>query len=271
MTESNILQGAHAILAASIVLGAILISLSLVYSGTNISNELAKIRISSASSPPPSDSKQAPSPSDNLPKVPQQPTDSTPPSGQGVVLTYDAMKSLLPKAAATLGSKDAKVIMFEFSDYQCPFCRRHFNFVYPDIKKNYIDTGKVLLAFFDYPLSFHPAAFPSAKAARCAGEQGKYWEAHDAIFTGQGTGGSTVQYSEEQLKEWISKLPGLNVSAFNSCFSSNKYDSYINENAALGQSLGIFGTPGFIINGKIISGAYPYETFDSAIKESLGS
>lgn len=85
-----------------------------------------------------------------------------------------------------LGNQNAKVTMIEFSDYQCPFCERHFTQAESQIKKDYIDTGKVKMYYRDFPLSqIHPGAQKAAEAARCAGDQGKYWEYHDLLFQNQ--------------------------------------------------------------------------------------
>lgn len=82
-----------------------------------------------------------------------------------------------------LGDPNAKVTLVEFSDFECPFCIRHFNQTYPDLKKEYIDTGKVKLVFKNFVLNFHPNAQKAHEAYECAGEQGKYWEMHDKIFS----------------------------------------------------------------------------------------
>lgn len=87
---------------------------------------------------------------------------------------------------AVLGNPNAPVTVIEFSDYECPFCKRFYDQTLGQIKKEYIDTGKVKFIYRDYPLSFHPGAEPAAQAANCAGEQGKYWEMHDKIFQAQG-------------------------------------------------------------------------------------
>ena len=85
-----------------------------------------------------------------------------------------------------LGNANAPVTIIEFSDYQCPFCFSFWKQTLPQIKKDYIDTGKVKFVYRDFPLNIHAMAEPSARAANCAGEQGKYWEYHDKIFGEQG-------------------------------------------------------------------------------------
>ena len=82
----------------------------------------------------------------------------------------------------SLGRPDAPVTLVEFGDYQCPFCKQFHTTAYSDLKKNYIDTGKVRFVSRDLPLEFHPFALRAAEAARCAGDQGKYWEMRDALY-----------------------------------------------------------------------------------------
>ena len=95
-----------------------------------------------------------------------------------------------------LGNPKAKVRIIEFSDFQCPFCRKFWEESFAEIKKDYIDTGKVMMVFRDFPLDFHPAATPSAQGGGCAQEQGKFWEYHDKLFIEQGNKGSgTITYT----------------------------------------------------------------------------
>ena len=84
------------------------------------------------------------------------------------------------------GDKNARVTVVEFSDFECPFCRRYFTETYPQLKKEYVDTGKVVMYYRHYPLPFHPLASPFAIASECANDQGKFWEFHDKIFQSQG-------------------------------------------------------------------------------------
>lgn len=161
------------------------------------------------------------------------------------------------------GEEDAPVTLFEFSDYQCPFCGRHFAQTLPSIEQNYIKTGKVKLVFKDFPLdNLHPEATPAALAARCAGDQGKYWEMHDILYTNQ-AGLSTSAY-----KQWAVQL-GLDATEFNNCLDTRKHLSAVRSNLAEGQQAGISGTPGFVIGGKTISGACPFSTFQQALTAEL--
>ena len=161
------------------------------------------------------------------------------------------------------GEEDAPVTMIEFSDFQCPFCGRFFTQTLPLIEEQYLKTGKVKFVYKDFPLeSIHPMALPAALAARCAGEQGKFWEYHDIIFENQ------ALLSDSSLKQWASDL-GLNTGDFNSCLDSQKYLSEIRKDLQEGEAAGIRGTPGFLINGQLISGAQPFNVFQQAIESQL--
>jgi len=163
---------------------------------------------------------------------------------------------------AVLGNKDAPVTMVEFSDYECPFCGRHFTETYPQIKKDYIDTGKAKLVFRDFPLSFHQNAQKAAEAAECAGEQGKYYEMHDKLYSNQ------QALDIASLKIYAQQI-GLNTAKFNDCLDSGKMAAEIKKDQTDGQSYGVQGTPAFFINGKLVSGAQPFSVFKQAIDAEI--
>ncbi len=168
-----------------------------------------------------------------------------------------------------LGDRSAPVKIIEFSDFQCPFCRRFWREAIPSIKKDFIDTGKAVLVFRDFPLGIHPAAHISSQAAQCANEQGKFWEMHDKIFAEQdkkGTG--TVEYGLNELKKWASEI-GLETSKFNQCLDSGKYKSEVDKDFNDGSAAGVTGTPSVFINGKLVVGAQPYSAFKQIIEEEL--
>ena len=170
-----------------------------------------------------------------------------------------------------LGKENAPVTIVEFSDFQCPFCRRFWIDSFSQLKKDYIDTGKVRLIYRDFPLSIHEQAKPSALAAECANEQGKFWEYHDALFEEQqklGTG--TVAYTTQDLKAWATKI-GLDSKKFASCFDNQKYSPEIDDDTKDGESFGVTGTPAFFINGELTVGAVPYATLKSAIDKAISA
>lgn len=169
-----------------------------------------------------------------------------------------------------LGDANAPVTIIEFSDFQCPFCRRFWQDTLPQIKKEYIDTGKVRFVYRDYPLTGgHPAALVSALGGECAEDQGKFWELHDKIFqeqNKQGTG--TVSYTATDIKRWGQEI-GLNAGEFNACVDSGKYSSEVEKDLADGSAAGVDGTPTFFINGQRLVGALPFAQFKQAIDRAL--
>ncbi|MBI2173124.1 MAG: thioredoxin domain-containing protein [Candidatus Aenigmarchaeota archaeon] len=176
-----------------------------------------------------------------------------------------------------LGDRNAKVMVIEFSDFQCPFCRRFYIQTLPQLEKDYIDTGKILFVYRDFPLdSIHPGARPAAAAAECADEQGKWKEYHDKIFDEQNKQGEgTVQLGVDDLKKWASDI-GLDTQQFNQCLDSNKYDAEVSKDFQDGVQAGVSGTPTFYIgspqNGYIeLVGAQPYSIIKQVIDQELSA
>ncbi|MBI2664666.1 DsbA family protein [Candidatus Woesearchaeota archaeon] len=165
--------------------------------------------------------------------------------------------------APALGDENAPVTLIEFSDFQCPFCGRHFSQTHSQIKQQYIDTGKVRFVYKHFPLdSIHPQATPAALASECAREQGKFWEYHDLIFQNQQSLG------DASYKQWASQL-SLDTNKFNGCYDSQKYIERVRSDLQQGTDAGVRGTPGFLLNGVAISGAQPFDVFQQAIEAAL--
>lgn len=176
-----------------------------------------------------------------------------------------------------LGDKNAPVTIVEFSDYECPFCKRHFDQTYSQLKKDYIDTGKVKLVYRDLPLDFHQNAHIEAQAANCARDQEgdeTYFKYHDEVFkrtTSNGTG-----LSVDQLPVIAADL-GLNVTEFQFCLDSGKYKQEVDKDLSDASSYGATGTPSFFIGksgngsieGTLIIGAQPYSAFKTLIDSLL--
>ena len=157
------------------------------------------------------------------------------------------------------GPATAKITIIEFSDFQCPFCARAVPTM-EQIFKTYGD--KVRLVYRDFPLSFHQYAQKSAEAAECADEQGKFWEYHDSLFANQNA------LDIDSLKKYASDTK-LDTAKFNECLDSGKYAEEVQKDFKDGQSAGVRGTPAFFINGRLVSGAQPFETFKKIIDEEL--
>ena len=201
------------------------------------------------------------------PPVPQpvpQAVQAPPPAPEKVTIKLGAEYSL--------GRADAPVTIIEYNDLQCPFCNRFYTGAFAEIKKNYVDTGKVRFINRDMPLvDLHPFAMQAAQASRCAGDQGKYWEVADNIITHQA--GLSAQSIDQ-----IAKDSGIDAVAYRTCMESGRHLEAIRESAAGASALGISGTPSFVIGsveggtltGQKLVGAMPFATFEVVIKELLG-
>jgi len=174
----------------------------------------------------------------------------------------------------------ATIAIVEYSDYECPFCKRHFEQTYPDLKREYIDTGKAVLVFRDLPLYFHdPLATQQAEAGQCvhhlAGNDA-YFDFHDGIFETTRGGGTGMQVA--QLYD-LAESAGVNRDTFANCFESNQFASKVQASIQAAQDAGIRGTPGFVIGrisgdgntvvGERVAGAYPFDYFREVIESYL--
>ncbi|OGH10694.1 MAG: hypothetical protein A3B38_04405 [Candidatus Levybacteria bacterium RIFCSPLOWO2_01_FULL_36_13] len=189
-----------------------------------------------------------------------QPTDNgqQPQAGQKV----DVNTGDLP----VLGNKDAKVTVIEFADFQCPFCEKWFTDVGANLIKDYVNTGKVKLAFRHFAFLGDESNW-SAEASECANEQGKFWQYHDYLYEHQGAENSGA-FSKDNLKSFAATLD-LNTSQFNSCLDSGKYTKNVQDDTKAGQDAGVSGTPTAFVNGYSIVGAVPYSELKAKIDEEL--
>lgn len=160
-----------------------------------------------------------------------------------------------------LGPADAKVVLIEFGDYECPFCKRWRLQVFDPLMEKY--GAQIRYVYRDFPLtSIHPEALPAAIAANCAGEQGKYWEFHDKLFLGDSLGHEVyLQYAEEL---------GLDMDAFQACLQDKAQEEEVMKDFREGLQLGVQGTPTFFINGAPVVGAQPLAVFEAIIASELG-
>ena len=155
--------------------------------------------------------------------------------------------------------KKAKVVVIEYSDFECPFCSRH----HPTMLQ--IDEAygeEVAWVYRHFPLSFHPEAEPAALASECAGEQNKFWEYADALFVNQ------TSLSADYYGTLAGEL-GLNQRKFDDCLSSGKYQAVVDAQAAGGAAAGVNGTPATFVNGQMISGAVPFASIKTVIDAEL--
>jgi protein-disulfide isomerase len=162
--------------------------------------------------------------------------------------------------AYAIGPADAPITIVEFSDYQCPFCRRWHDQVYEPLLAAY--PGQIRLVYRHLPLtSIHPDAMSAAEASLCAGEQDAYWQYHDKLFSSESLGsGIYVQYAQEL---------GLNLTTFESCLNDHKYQQAVQADSDFALNLGIRSTPTFFINGLAVVGAQPLDVFKQVIDKEL--
>ena len=177
---------------------------------------------------------------------------------QRPALDYNKVYNMPVGTSYIKGNKNAPITVAEFSDFQCPYCAR-FSPTIDQVLKAY--PNEVKFVYKDFPLSFHKQAKNAAKAARAAGEQGKFWEMHDLIFEKY----STV--NEAMFKEFAAKL-NLDMNRFVADFSGNKYDALIQQDINLGRQSGVTGTPSLVMNGKRMQ-RRSFDDFKQAIDEIL--
>ena len=189
----------------------------------------------------------------------------------GQATAADRVVKLPAVETYVLGSQDAPITLVEFTDYQCSFCSRFHTDTYPQLKKDFVDTGKVRFISRDLPLSIHKQAFPAARAARCAGEQDKFWEMRHVLSS------NPKNLSESEIGQYAGNL-GLDPARFQACMESSKHDTDILRDEADARSIGVTGTPAFILGrssrgeqfeGVHISGAQPYTVFAAKINKLL--
>ena len=160
-----------------------------------------------------------------------------------------------------LGPADAPITIIEFSDYQCPFCKRWHDEVLDRLMATYPD--QIRFVYRDFPLtSIHPGAMPSAEAANCAGEQDAYWEYYRAIFT------NAYNMDTAGLTQYATDLD-LDVEAFTACMEEHRYQAEVEADMQYAFSIGVQSTPTFFVNGIKVEGAYPFDTFQQIIDQEL--
>jgi protein-disulfide isomerase len=177
--------------------------------------------------------------------------------------------------AHPLGEPSAAVTMVEFTDYQCPFCRRHAQQVLPNIIADYVNTGKVRYVIREFPLTqIHPRAARASEAALCAGDQGRYWEMHGKIFS------EPNRLADEDLIAHAEAL-GLDGARFRACLEEGRHRARVEADMAAGAKAGIAGTPSFLLGltdpadpnklvaTELLQGALPYPQFRAAIEKLL--
>ena len=206
-----------------------------------------------------------------LRKIRQLLEKTTAPSPTPAVSAVPEKVSVAIRDSNVLGRDDAPLTMIEFADFQCPFCRRFHTETFEEIKKNFIDAGKIRYVSRDLPLPMHDHAPQAASAARCAGEQNHFWELRHLMILNQ------EKLGRDDLLGYARQL-ALEGPAFTACIDSRRYDAAIEQDAADAAEVGVIGTPTFIIGrtsqkgrfeGIKIVGIQPYAAFEERLGELL--
>ncbi len=177
----------------------------------------------------------------------------------GVTIKLDAPRIQVAADGPSKGPADAPITIVEFSDYQCPFCRRAEPIVDEVMKRH---PEQVRVVFRHFPLDqIHPRARPAAEAAACAEEQGKFWEFHEKLFGGGG-------FEESDLTAYAAAV-GLDADKFKACVTERRFQAKVEADVAAGREAGVSGTPAFFVNGIMFSGAKPVEEFSAIIEREL--
>jgi protein-disulfide isomerase len=173
-----------------------------------------------------------------------------------------------PASGPAMGKSDAPLVFVEYTDFECPFCQRYHLDAFEQVKKDWVDTGKMRYYSRDFPLDFHPNARRAALAARCAGDQGKYWELRNTMIRNADKlgGDAIVGYA---------KGVGLDMKKFEACLNSDFYKPAIDKDIAEGNVAGVTGTPSFVVGrldkgrlvGQRLVGAMPYAQIEAKIRE----
>ncbi|HEY3445740.1 MAG TPA: thioredoxin domain-containing protein [Myxococcales bacterium] len=195
-------------------------------------------------------------------------------SGTKLDQVYDKITSMAPPAppepprvelkagnAPVKGPKNAPIQIYEFSDFQCPFCSR-VNPTMKQVEETY--GGKIAILWKNYPLPFHDKAGLAAEASLAAHEQGKFWQMHDKLFANQGA------LDRANLEQYAQELQ-LDMNKFKAALDSGKYKEQVKKDTEQGSSAGVSGTPSFVINGKLLVGAQPFEEFKKIIDAELAN
>lgn len=201
-------------------------------------------------------------------------TDAAPRASAGTVATsttpvalpHDSISDRADRGRIA-GDSSASVWLVMASDFQCPFCKQFHDSSFSQIMQRYVSTGKIRLAYVNYPLSIHPNAVPAAEAAMCASVQNKFWPMHNALFATQGRWESLP--NPNTVFDSLAVSVGVDTAAYHTCVSRHLTLPLIQADHDRAQQAGVNSTPTFFIGGQMIAGAAPYPTFQAAIDSAL--
>jgi protein-disulfide isomerase len=190
---------------------------------------------------------------------------------RGAVSQWD---STLPKLTAEghlEGSDSAPLQVIEFGDYECPACGQFAVLNEPDVRTHLIDSGVVSLRFIDFPLNIHQNTWAAHRAAWCAGDQGKFWQMHDALYSRQDQWNGEATDKPEHVIAGIAQGLGLNMTQFNQCVDTRKYQAQIQANYTAAVDRHVDQTPTFVFGDKMIGGYETYDQFKANVDAAIAA
>ncbi len=184
---------------------------------------------------------------------------------------YDPSIPPVKSNGYVVGSANAPIEIIEYADFECPTCGQFASVIEPDIRTNFVNTGKIRWRFIDYPLPMHHNTWNASRAAACADQQGKFWEMHDMIFQNQDRWNSEATRSPDgQFKDYAKQL-GLNTSQFNQCLDSKQMQAKIQAHMKLAEAAHVQGTPTFVIGGQSHEGMETYDQLKKLIDDAIAA
>lgn len=160
-----------------------------------------------------------------------------------------------------IGNPNSPVHILEFADFECPSCARFSILTEGDVRKQIVDAGLASFTFYDFPLPQHKNSLAAHNAAACGGEQGKFWEMHDRLFNEQDRWNTEATDDPAPLMRGYAQAAGINMTSWETCFASRKYQYKIDANSAEGARRNVNSTPTFIIGDKLFAGSLSYDEF----------
>ncbi len=241
--------------SAAIVIASLLIGISIIRSAKIISNSLKTNEITA--------SEKIFSELESIKDSINHISGNTVPTKEGIpsALGSKRVEGVTAGTNPIKGDLKAKVLMIEFGNFQCGFCKKFYKEILPQIEKDYISTGKVKFAHRDFPLNSNQSEKGAAIACRCAGEQDKYWQMFDKLLNSTSLDNNTIEKYAQEL--------GIDLKTFKECLDKQNIKDAVENDIKDGDKFGVTGTPSFFINGRFVVGAQPLEEFKRIIEEEL--
>lgn len=197
---------------------------------------------------------------------------STRPTGVGAI---DTTLAPIPNQGHAIGSDSAPVEVVEFGDFECGVCGSFAILTEPDVRARLVQTGVIRFRFMDMPLQMHRNTWPAHSAAWCAGEQGKFWEMHDALFMNQDRWNGEATRRPEKVLRDLARQAGVGMEQYDACVDGGKYIPQIRANAGEGARRGVGGTPTFFFGTRVFPANLSYDRFkayvDTALADARGA